>query len=82
MAQLISKRYAEALFQLALEQDCVEKYNDEVKLICDCFKNDDEILKVLNHPEINSEKKMEIVSNCFKYCLTLSIDMLNSLFYM
>ena len=66
MAQLISKRYAEALFQLALEQDCVEKYNDEVKLICDCFKNDDEILKVLNHPEINSEKKMEIVSNCFK----------------
>ena len=32
MAELISKRYAEALFQLALEQDCVDKYSDEVKV--------------------------------------------------
>lgn len=66
MAGIISKRYAEALFQLALEQDCIDKYNEEIKLVYDAITSDSEILRVLNHPQISSEKKLEIINNAFK----------------
>lgn len=66
MAGLISKRYAEALFQLALEQNCVDKYSDEIKLIYDTLTSDSEILRVLNHPQISSDKKLDILTTAFK----------------
>lgn len=66
MAGLIAKRYAEALFQLALENDCVDKYSDEVKLIHDTIAGEGEILNVINNPEISSEIKMSIFENAFK----------------
>ena len=66
MAGLIAKRYAEALFQLALENDCVDKYSDEIKLIHDTLAGQDEILKVINNPEISAEIKMSILENAFK----------------
>ena len=33
MAELISGRYAEALFELALEKNCIDKYFDDVMLV-------------------------------------------------
>lgn len=66
MAGLISNRYAEALFQLALEENCVDKYSDEIKLIYDTLTSDGEILRVLNHPQISSDKKMDILKSAFK----------------
>lgn len=66
MAGLISGRYAEALFQLALENNCVDKYSEEIKLIYDALVGNDEVLRVLNHPQISSEKKLDILTNAFK----------------
>ena len=66
MAELISKRYAEALFQLALEQDCVDKYSDEVKLVYEALSGESEILKVFNYPEISSEVKFNILQTALK----------------
>lgn len=66
MAGLISRRYAEALFQLALEKDCVDKYSDEIKLIHDTLAGNGEILKVLNNPEISSDIKMNILKDAFE----------------
>ena len=66
MAGLISKRYAEALFQLALEQNCVDKYSDEVKLVYEALSGESEILKVFNYPEISSEVKFNIIQNALK----------------
>lgn len=66
MAGLISKRYAEALFQLALEKNCVDKYSDEIKLIYDTLTSDSEILRMLNHPQISSDKKLDILTTVFK----------------
>lgn len=65
MAGIAAKRYAEALFQLAVENDCVEKYSDEIKLISDTLALDDDILKVINNPEISSEIKMGIFEKAF-----------------
>lgn len=81
MAQLISKRYAEALFQLALEKNCVDKYSDEIKLMHDCLVSDDEILRVLNHPQISSDKKIEILTIAFKDSISEDIiGLLNIVF--
>ncbi len=66
MAGIISGRYAEALFQLAVEQNCVDKYSDEVKLVYDTLTGDSEILRVLNHPQIGSDKKLNILNTAFK----------------
>lgn len=66
MAGIISRRYAEALFQLAVEQNCVDKYSDEVKLVYDTLTSDSEILRVLNHPQIGSDKKLYILNSAFK----------------
>lgn len=66
MAGLIAKRYAEALFQLALENDCVDKYSEEIKFIHDTLAGEGEILKVIDDPEISSEIKMSILENAFK----------------
>ncbi len=66
MAQLISVRYAAALFDLALEKDCIDKYSDEIKLVRDAVTDDSEILKILNHPQISSDKKLNILTSAFK----------------
>lgn len=70
MAELISKRYAEALFQLALEQNCVDKYSDEVKLIYESLAGESEIMKVFNHPEISSESKFNILKSALNDCVS------------
>ena len=66
MAGIISGRYAEALFQLAIEQNCIDKYSDEVKLVYDTLTSDSEILRVLNHPQIGADKKLDILNTAFK----------------
>lgn len=73
MAELISKRYAQALFQLALEQNCVDKYSDEIKLVYNILTCDSEILRVLNHPQISSDKKLDILTTAFKDCVDSDI---------
>ncbi len=81
MAQLISNRYAEALFQLAQEQNSIDKYNDEIKLIYDTIVGEGEILKVLNHPQISSDKKMNILKDAFKDCVSNDVmGLLNVVF--
>lgn len=66
MAQLISVRYATALFELALEKDCIDKYSTEITLMRDAVAKDSEILRILNHPQIGSEEKLKILTSAFE----------------
>lgn len=66
MAGLISKRYAEALFQLALDEDCVDKYSTQIKLVQEVLDCDSDFLRVLNHPRISSDKKLGILTGALK----------------
>ncbi len=65
MAELISGRYAEALFELALEKDCVDRYFEDVRLVYDCVKDDKEFLTVLKHPQISGEEKLKVLTEAF-----------------
>lgn len=66
MAKLISRRYADALFELALERNQIDQFNEEVKMVYGSITEDKEFCSILNHPQITSEEKMSMLENVFK----------------
>lgn len=66
MAQLVARRYANALFDLALESSKIDVFEDEIRLVLESMKNDKEFLLVLNHPQVASDEKFEILEKAFK----------------
>ena len=66
MAKLISKTYGEALFELAVEENKIDAFLEEVKVILDSLKNNPELYKLLNHPKISKEEKKQVIENIFK----------------
>jgi F-type H+-transporting ATPase subunit delta len=65
MAQLVSARYATALFDLALEKNEIDKINDDIALVNSTFKSDENLKKVLASPQFTSEVKLNILKNTF-----------------
>lgn len=66
MAKLVSATYAEALFELALEQKVIEETVKEVESVKEVILQNDELMKLLNHPQITRQEKVTIVENVFK----------------
>ncbi len=62
---LISGRYAAALFDLALEKNCLDKIYDDIKLVYGSIADDKELMAVLNHPRINGDDKFNILNKAF-----------------
>lgn len=65
MAKLISKTYGEALFELAVEENKVDSFAEEISVILDILKQNPEFLQLLNHPKIAKEEKLKVVGNVF-----------------
>ena len=65
MAKLISKTYGEALFELAVEENKVDVFAEEISAILDILKQNPEFLQLLNHPKIAKEEKLKVVDNVF-----------------
>lgn len=65
MAQLISKRYGSALFELAKEGNNVDKFDNDIKLVYEILGADKDFLRVLNNPQIASQEKLAILENAF-----------------
>ena len=65
MAKLVSKTYGDALFELALEEDKLDTLFEEAKAVKDVFGSNDEFVKLLNHPKINKEEKIQVIENIF-----------------
>ena len=66
MAKLISKTYGDALFELALEENKIDDYVEEVKAIAEILKENPELSKLLNHPKISKEEKITVVGQIFE----------------
>lgn len=66
MAKLVSKTYGEALFKLAMEENSLDKIDEEAKAVLDAFVKNEELNKFLNHPKITREEKVNVVENIFK----------------
>ena len=66
MAKLISKTYGEALFELAVEENKIDSFLEEVIAVQKALQDNPELYKLLNHPKISKEEKTKVMENIFK----------------
>lgn len=66
MAKLVSKTYGDALFELALEQNVMDELADEVQAVSKALKENEELMKLMEHPKIVKEEKLQIMERIFK----------------
>ncbi len=66
---LVAERYANALFQLALERNAVEEVYQDSKLITKTCNENRELVLLLKSPIVQSEKKIRIVTQIFSKAL-------------
>ena len=66
MAKLVSSTYGDALFELALEENILDSFYEEILASRQIFLDNEELLKLLNHPKIIKEEKITIMENVFK----------------
>lgn len=65
MAKLVSTTYGDALFELALEENKIDSVSEEVTFLKDVLKENDELLKIMNHPKVPKEEKVSLVQKIF-----------------
>ncbi|WP_142413237.1 F0F1 ATP synthase subunit delta [Hathewaya massiliensis] len=66
MYEYLDKRYALALYKVAEEKGKVEEYLQDLKEIVKMIKSDENFIKVIKHPQINTARKREIFTLAFK----------------
>lgn len=66
MYEYLDRRYALALYEVAERRGKVEEYLQEGREIIELIKNNQEISKILKHPEISTSKKKKIFIEIFK----------------
>ena len=57
-----SRRFAQAVFQLALENDEVDRWLDDLTLLADALENQ-EFLEFLDAPQLSSNQKTEVIKS-------------------
>lgn len=66
MAELVSKIYSQALFEVALENDKLDEFVEEMNLIASSCKDYPKFYEILKTPKINVKEKKKVVSQIFK----------------
>lgn len=66
MAKLVDKTYGQALFDLGIEDGKIDEYAKQVEVIRSMFHENPDLLKLLLHPQITKEEKVDVIETCFK----------------
>lgn len=78
MAELISKRYALALFEAGLDLGKINEFDKELDFVKVVFEEEKKLLQILGHPKINKNEKKGLIDELFKN--RLSLEMVNFLY--
>lgn len=73
---IVSKRYAQALFQLAQEHSKVDQFETELKAVREVFQTNPSVYTFLKHPKISIDQKKQVISESFK---SISDELVNTL---
>lgn len=65
MAKQVDKTYANALFELAIEENKIDVFFEEVVVLIDVLKANRELIKLLSNPQVSKEEKEQIVKETF-----------------
>lgn len=66
MAKIVSNVYGDALFSLAMEGNEVDSYMEEAQAISGILKEQPEFCRIMNHPKITKDEKMQMLETVFK----------------
>lgn len=78
MAELVGKRYASSLFEVALELKKIDNFHSQLEFIREVFTSEEKLLAILEHPRISRGEKRSLIENIFK--ANVSKEILNFLF--
>lgn len=65
MAKLISKTYGSALFELAVEEDKLDSFEEEIRALQQILDENKELGSLMNHPKITKEEKLQVMDQIF-----------------
>src|SRR5699024_6748229 len=65
---VVANRYADALFQIADENNNAETLITELAVVKDAFKANKKLIQILNHPKISESDKMNMIDEVFGEC--------------
>ncbi|MBI9014576.1 MAG: F0F1 ATP synthase subunit delta [Clostridiales bacterium] len=65
MAKLVSKTYANALFELALEEQMIDQILAEYEFISNSFDEFPEFLSIINSPKVSTDEKKTIIDDTY-----------------
>lgn len=73
---VVSKRYADALFQLGQEKGNIEKLTEEFLVVQEVFQNNKELINFLMHPRVGNTAGKKLITEAFS---GLQTDVVNTL---
>jgi F-type H+-transporting ATPase subunit delta len=74
--EVVAKRYALALFQIAKEKQLLDQLEEEVRVIQQVFTENKQFVSVLKHPKLAVQKKKALLQETFA---SLSTPLFNTL---
>ncbi len=66
MAKLVSKTYGDALFGVAQEADRLDDFYGEAQAILVIIRENEELSKLMSHPQIGKDEKLQMLEEIFK----------------
>ena len=66
MAKLVAGTYGDALFELAVEENLTDSLMEEIQMVQTVLKENGDLEKILMHPEIPKQKKLQVIEEVFK----------------
>lgn len=78
MGELVSKRYALALFEAAEELDKIDLFKDQLDFLMTVLNDQPDLMRMLNHPRIKKDEKKELIDKLFEN--RLSKEVINFLY--
>ena len=66
MAKQVKTAYGSALFEVALESDTLDSTLEEVTFVKQTFLENEELMKLLLHPNIEKESKISVIESVYK----------------
>lgn len=62
---ILAKRYADALLEIAIDQNKLAELNEEIKVVRTVFTENDELVQLLDHPGISKSQKANVIETSF-----------------
>ncbi|AHM55692.1 ATP synthase subunit delta, sodium ion specific [Peptoclostridium acidaminophilum DSM 3953] len=66
MAELVARRYAGALFEVGLEENKLDSFEQELEVIAAAFSENKEFSDIFKAPMVPKEEKKSLIENIFK----------------